>query len=268
MKMQSAKLAFFSPTGTSRTIAKAIGAGLGLEIVEEVDAARPVTREQPLKLAEDQLLVVAVPVYRGRIPGLVRDWLKQAQLKRVPVIGVVVYGNREFDDALLELQDVLRERGAIPVACAAFIGEHSFSCADAPVAPGRPDAADQHAANQFGQTARKVLDALPEGAAAAVISVPGNRPYMEMEPGGAVDFIAVGEECTECGVCAQSCPVGAIDEANPAATDFEQCILCWACIKVCPEGARSVREGPVKDIARRLNTLCGERKEPVFFFPG
>ena len=51
-----------------------------------------------------------------------------------------LYGNRDFDDALLEAADLLGERGFDVVAAAgAFIGEHSLT---ARVGTGRPDDAD------------------------------------------------------------------------------------------------------------------------------
>ena len=75
-----------------------------------------------------------------------------------PAVLVVVYGNREFEDALIELRDLMVEQGFRPVAGAAFIGEHSFSNDATPIALGRPDAEDLVKARAFGEEVRTTLD--------------------------------------------------------------------------------------------------------------
>ena len=103
------------------------------------------------------------------------------------------------------------------------------------------------------------LDRVPD------INIPGNYPYGGKTELWSVDFIAVSDECTQCGICAQVCPVGAVDAEKSDLIDQEKCITCCACIKNCPQNARTIKAGPVKDAAIRLNTLYKERKEPVFF---
>ena len=51
-------------------------------------------------------------------------------------IPYVCYGNRNYDDALIELGDILTAKGFENIACGAFIAEHSFSRI---LAAGRPD---------------------------------------------------------------------------------------------------------------------------------
>ena len=97
------------------------------------------------------------------------------------------------------------------------------------------------------------------------INIPGNYPYGGITKLWSVDFIAVSDKCTQCGICAAGCPVGAIDSENCRLIDKEKCITCCACIKNCPQNARTMKTGPVKDAAIRLNKLYQERKDPVFF---
>ena len=45
------------------------------------------------------------------------------------------------------------------------------------------------------------------------------------------------EECVGCGVCASTCPFGAIDVNDGKACIGDSCTMCGACIKSCPVGA-------------------------------
>ena len=267
MKITSAKLACFSPTGTSRAIVQAISEGLSINDFELVDMTKPEVRQKKLQTTNNELLVVAMPVYSGRLPVLAENWLNDISLSGTPTICVAVYGNREYDDALLELQDLVKKQGGVPLACAAFIGEHSFSAEGTPIAVSRPDKQDLEKACAFGTAVQKVIDSFEQNLEIPEIAVPGNRPYKERSKGAPLDFIEIGENCTECGVCASVCPTGAISKALPTETDLAKCIRCCACIKACPVHARSMKEGAMMDIARKLSSMCAERKEPVTFFP-
>jgi ferredoxin/menaquinone-dependent protoporphyrinogen IX oxidase len=266
MRIQSLKLAYFSPTGTTASIVEALARGLRYGDTEDVDITMADARGRSLHASDDDLLVLAVPVYAGRVPVLLGRWLEGLRLDRTPVVCVAVYGNRDYDDALLELTDIVRSRGGVPVACAAFVGEHSFSTPATPVAVSRPDGDDLHLAETFGGKVREAMDSLSSVDEAPDIAVPGNRPYRELKKGVPVDFIEVGDACIQCGTCAEKCPVGAIAEGAYDRTDAEKCIKCCACIKFCPEGARTAKpDSQVAEFGRRLTGSCRERKEPVWF---
>lgn len=265
MKIQSVKMVCFSPTGKTKAIIEGIARGINPSTVELIDITRPDARTQQLQTSENELLVVAVPVYMGRVPALLNEWLHAIKAHNTPAVCIVVYGNRVYDDALLELKDILIKRGCIPVACAAYIGEHSFSISEIPIAEGRPDASDLKNAELFGRKIRESLLSVSSVGHISDIDVPGNYPYGGITELWSVDFIAISDECTQCGICAEGCPVGAIDFKNSNLMDKEKCITCCACIKNCPQNARRMKPGLVKDAAMRLNKLYKERKEPVFF---
>ena len=72
---------------------------------------------------------------------------------------IAVYGNRAFEKAAAELAALAARQGFVPVAAAAFVGEHSYSTPETPVAAGRPDAQDLARAAEFGAAVRKKLAA-------------------------------------------------------------------------------------------------------------
>ena len=48
----------------------------------------------------------------------------------------------------------------------------------------------------------------------------------------------IGDECTACGTCKESCPSEAIKEGEKLYTiDASVCIDCGACVDACPVGA-------------------------------
>ena len=127
MKIDSVKLAYFSPTGTTKAVLHGIALGINPSKMELIDVTTPQARQEPLKTAEHELLVVGVPVYMGRVPALLNEWLNAIDAQDTPTVCVVVYGNRAYENALLELKDTVTKSGCIPIAGAAYIGEHSFS---------------------------------------------------------------------------------------------------------------------------------------------
>lgn len=264
MNIQSLKLAYFSPTGTTRAVLQSMACGIGCA-PEHFDITLPAARLSPLSASEDDLLVLGVPVYMGRVPDLLSDWLKRLDLRRTPTVCVVVYGNRAYENALLELKDVVSERGGIPIGAAAFIGEHSFSSPERPASVGRPDSEDLRQAEDFGRRIAGQLRSFSTFERSHDLSVPGTCPYGGITKLWDVDFIEVGEGCDQCGLCAEQCPTGAIDRAKSAAVDPVKCITCCACIKRCPKRARTMKPGPVMDASSRIHTLYPIPKEPELF---
>lgn len=269
MKIRLLKLVYFSPTGTTRKIVETIAQGINHSVTEIVDITKPEGRKQQLQTSKNELLLIGVPVYFGRVQTNAIEWLSTIEARNTPAVCVVVYGNREYDDALLELKDTMAKAGGLPIACAAFIGEHSFSSSETPIAAGRPDANDLSCAKSFGQKIKEKISTVPSIKHIAAITIPGKYPYIDMADSkkrlSSIDLVAVDDSCSQCGVCAQHCPVGAIDSENSAAIDKRKCILCNACIKVCPANARKINNDMIKNIALRLSQTCLARKEPIYF---
>jgi ferredoxin len=265
MKIESVKLVYFSPTGTTKAVVQEIARGINPGTMEMLDITRPDARLQPLRTSEKDLLILGVPVYMGRVPAILTDWLQAIKAQNTPAVCVVVYGNRTYEDALIELKDILARCGCNPVAGAAFIGEHSFSDDETPMAKDRPDARDLQVAEAFGRKIQERLTTIPSVDQISDADIPGCHPYRGDSRLWTVDFIKVSDACNQCGTCAEGCPVGAIDPENSRLIDTKKCITCCACIRHCPEHARTMKPGLVKDAQLRLHNLYSERKEPECF---
>lgn len=251
--LQTLYAAYFSPTGGTKRAALCLGQALAAE-AREIDLSAPAPEKQTF--GSDDVALFAAPVFGGRIPAYIVEKIQACQGNGAAAVAVAVYGNRAYDDALLELSDTLQSRGFHVLACAALVAEHSIVRA---VAAGRPDAQDQADCRSF---AAKILAKLRGAASDAAPQVPGNRPYRQWTPSPLVP--AASDACTRCGRCAAQCPTGAIPREAPQTTLPALCMRCMRCVSICPQHARALppqaqalseaKLAPCKDV-RRANEL-------------
>jgi hypothetical protein len=110
MKIGALKLVCFSPTGTTKTVLKSIALGIHHPCAEFIDITKPEDREHSLITKRNDLLVVAVPVYMGRVPSVLTDWLNSIKADNTPTVCVVIYGNRAFDDDKIVFEHEMQDR--------------------------------------------------------------------------------------------------------------------------------------------------------------
>jgi len=267
MEVSSAKLAYFSPTNTTRTIVEAIAQGFGANDVEHLNLTFPDTSTKTFDPFTDELVILGAPVYAGRLPKEAVKRLSMLKGNHTPAVVIVMYGNRAFEDALLELNNLAVDLGFIPIAAGAFIGEHSYANSENPIAVARPDNHDLEIAAAFGQDIQKKLAVIDDLSKISPLNVPGNFPYKDGVKVSDESAGTIEEICTLCGTCVLSCPTAAvfITADERVETDKQLCILCCACVKSCPTGARVMAEPRIKTVAKWLAENCGERKEPETF---
>lgn len=247
---------YFSPTGTTKKIIEKIAEGIGYQL--ELEDITYIDKNKDIyHIDEETLLLVGVPVYGGRVPKIIIETLLRIKGGKY-IVPVVVYGNRAYEDSLLELKNLYKGLGYTTIAAGAFIGEHSYS---RKVGTGRPDAEDVLKALEFGKIIKEKLESnkLEE------VEVSGNYPYKPDMP-TRIFAPSGNNNCVFCRKCWSVCPVGAIDQKNPDKVDIEKCIHCYACIKICTFNGREVKNNPVQPIIEMLESKFTIRKEPELFF--
>lgn len=243
----------FSPTGGTQKVADI----LAKEISEQWNTLDLSGQITPRTLCADDICMVAVPSFGGRVPGVAVERLQQISGNGAKAILVCVYGNRAYEDTLTELQDVLTAAGFCCVAAVAAIAEHSIMHQ---YAAGRPDAEDVAELTAFARQIKAQL-ANPVN---KPLDLPGSHDtYKEYK--GSSFKPQTDEKCCACGFCAKSCPVGAIDPAAPSKTDEQKCISCMRCIAVCPRQARRLDPLMVSGAAAKMAPAFAGRKQNELF---
>ncbi len=250
MNIEKWIIAHFSPTGGTKKVADAIAVGFNTPVVE-MDLTKA---DATALLGENDALMAVLPVYAGRVPQISLERLSALKAYGQKAVAVVVYGNREYDDALLETKNALEANGFQVIAAAAFIAEHSIVRS---IAAGRPNAEDEARCRQFAADVMAKLDN------PTTITVPGNDPYVELKP--SAFHPAADENCVKCGICAEQCPVGAIPLDDPSETLGDVCINCMRCVQVCPQQCRALPAPFVAGATQMLNEKAAGYKKPVVF---
>ena len=244
----------FSPTGGTRRASEFLCKGFNAQsTITEL-----CTQEENLNypnIAADDLVVISMPVYAGRVPALAVERLNNVISNGAKCVIIAVYGNRAYEDALIEMQDVATEMGFQVIAAIAAIAEHSVCRM---YATGRPDDID---AKELAAFSVAILEKIKENKPFAPLALPGNRPYKQ---GCTGPFPTANDNCTDCGTCASQCPTGAIALDNPKGNNNELCIGCMRCVSVCPVHARGIGER-LNMLAELLKPLCGDRKQNELF---
>ena len=247
MKLEKIWAVYFSGTGTTRRTVERIAGGIASRLnlpAESVDFSRPAVRQETMGFGEKDLVVFGAPVYAGRVPNVLLPFLRERIVGGGALaVPVVRFGNRNYDDALIELRNILAADGMHPIAAGAFVGEHSFSRV---LGADRPNAEDEALMDEFAARVAELAAGL-DAAPVKSVAVRGReplRPYYTPRDraGNPINILKVKPKtdmsrCGGCGLCAELCPMGSIDPADVSAVRGI-CIKCCACVKGCPTGAK------------------------------
>lgn len=245
----------FSPTGGTQRVTDIIAQQFDLP-VEKVDLGREAAEN--FHIDKDDIAIIAVPSFGGRVPAIAANRLAKIQGNRCRCILICVYGNRAYDDTLLELADLAEKQEFKLIAAVTAVSEHSIL---RQYASGRPDQDDFSVLAEYG---KRISDKTENSEDNDVLpKLPGKRPYQKY---GNIPFVPkTGKTCTDCGICAKMCPVQAINPDNPKHTDKKKCIACMRCVSLCPEKARNIHPFWRFIASKMLQNSCSKRKENELF---
>lgn len=269
---------FFSPTQTSRVNMENVISGMKAKNEVLWDCTYKKNTDIGM-IPPDAVAIFSVPVYGGKVPPLALERMADVRGNDTPAILLVTYGNRDFEGALTQLADFVKERGFLPIAAGAYIGEHSYSNACYPIATNRPDVADRANAILFGERIVGKIISVDNNkhigidlSHMPVLSTPfwdklrfvwfvlGYRRKQKKNP---IKIIPTTDLtlCTSCDTCLDVCPNDAIDSSVGYVTDSSRCIRCCACVKKCPVDARLFNS----PFAPALANYFKRRREPVTY---
>ena len=243
---------YFSPTGGTKKVANIVAKGIGGEVLA-VDMIKHPEKLHQIEFKAEDVCLVAVPSYGGRVPTVVVDELKKIKGNGAKAVLVAVFGNRDIDDTLTELQDVLTASGFTCFVGMEAVAEHSLMHQ---FAAGRPDLEDEKMLMLF---AKEIKEKLAHGNGEAELNLPGSHDYKEYN--GVPLKPKANKKCISCGLCAKECPAGAIPKDNPRMTDKEKCISCMHCVSVCPKNTRHYSKLISMIAGQKMKKNCTERKE-------
>lgn len=265
---------YFSATDRTKIIVSGLADRIaeltnGSKPINTIDFTLPAEREKPASFGKEDLVIFGVPVYAGRVPNILLKYLDTLHGNGALAVAVVVFGNRDYDDALVELQDILQSHGFTVIAGGAFVGEHAFSKT---LAKGRPDEKDIGKLLAF---ATKIYTKLQAADTFQPAEIKGNRPYRSYyvpkdkngEP--IIGFRKIKPttnktDCIDCKQCARVCPMGSIDFDDTSIISGI-CIKCGACIKKCPMGAKYFDDPDYIGHKEELEVTFDRRREPEVF---
>lgn len=283
MKIERIWNVYFSPAGSTKKIigilSEDIGRKLGVS-VENFDYTMPESRQKTKEFQRGDLILWGTPVYAGRIPNKTLSYVQNAfQGNGSLAVPVVVFGNRNFDDALVELRNELESNGFHTVAAAAVAARHCFSNR---LAAGRPDEKDIQKLHEFADCLVRKIKELSETAVLdkwEPVKVPGTNPPdhyytpkgLDNKPAVFLKAVPKVDEkrCIHCGLCSEFCPMGSIhipeekDKGLPVVEGI--CIKCQACILKCPKGAFYFDDPAFLSHKAMLERDFMRRSEPEFF---
>jgi len=265
---------YFSATGTTQKIVTKLSDAIAKHLNttrEDFDFTLPPARTSAPAIAAEDFVVLGVPVYAGRVPNVLLKYLAEIKGDGAIALPITMFGNRDYDDALIELKDILEERNFHVLAAAAFVGQHSFSEI---LAKGRPDDEDIAVACRFAETVAEKTLRIPGKETIPPLHVKGTpKPYRGYyQPRNADGTPAdlrkvkpeVGDRCNNCKKCSLSCPMGSISFDN--VREYKGiCIKCGACVKKCPQKARYYQDEPYLHHKRELEEGLTRRAEPETF---
>ena len=246
---------YFSPTQGTKKVTNALASAF--EGYREIELCKADDGSTLPVFTEQDVCIIGAPAFGGRVPAFAIERIKKLEGNQARAVLAAVYGNRAYEDTLIELYDTLKDCGFRCIGAVAAIAEHSIM---RQFAAGRPDEQDITELEEFSKELSEKL-AGPKGG--EEIQVPGNRPYKVFNGSPMKPFTT--KACSNCGICVKACPAEAISSEAPYTTDPEKCFSCMRCIQVCPENAMQVNPDMVNGLVQKMQKMLEVPKKNELF---
>lgn len=253
--LEKCTVIYFSPTYTTEKIVNRIAK----DLANHIQAVDLIENGEAQHFSAEDFVVVGIPVYSGRVPNLAKEKLLAMTGEGTPVVLVATFGNRDYDDSLLELKTLLQENGFLVVGAGAFSTEHSVV---RKFGKGRPNQEDIQKMQEFAALLRDKMKTW-NPASHTDVTVKGNPEYRKYQT---IPFKPhANSKCIQCGLCAAKCPAQAISRENPRKTEKQKCVTCMRCIYICPQKGRDLYTLEKVIAEKGLAKVCQEYKQPEIF---
>lgn len=279
-KFKKAVIAYISPGGSTKEAAYVLKDALSSQSIDVsvFEVGRKKSFEGVKKaLKEDGVIFFAgSPVYVSKVLPSIKELINEVKTdKKIPAVPFVTWGCVTSGIALYDAGKSLKENGFEIAGAIKVPGVHTMTTpSEDPLGAGHPDSEDKKIISEFAQ---KLLALLDSDDYISKCLEPDDIQYQpedkkaEMEKGDVYKARAnmpqkmVSESlCTSCGICAELCPVEAI-ELDPYPVFNDNCISCFNCYKQCPEEAILCDLAPIAERIRQRKKMFDEADEAKYF---
>ena len=222
---------YFSATGTTKEFLHKMAHEMGFSIDKEFDLTNYEYKDFKHTFEKNDIILLGCPVFGARIPEPAKNRFTGLKGNNSKIVLILTYGDVHYDEALIEIYEIMKNNGFDIIGMGAFVSRHSVIKS---VGIRRPNNHDNETIKYF---CKKIVGKLNENIKQNIEIIHsklfGKYKKLPIKPKG-------NKKCKECGLCNKLCPVNSIDSRNPRKTNKEKCICCMRCVKYCPYNARNL----------------------------
>lgn len=274
-------IVYLSPNGSTRSVAKALAQGLFGDdpsdaLTDLADAEASAGLLEAIRGEASTCLLIGSPVYFNRAVPPVMDFIENLPPSEGSwAVPFVTYGKACSGVALWQMASALQAKGYAIAGGAKVQAVHSLTWESKdPVGEGHPDEAEMGQVREFAETLdRRFGTGTPEALDLQALDYHPTELTTELrsaigKPWPIMPKSVDGEVCTECGTCADECPVSTIT-LNPLPDFGPDCIDCFNCVRLCPEEAiiPGIPLAEIEDMVWNRVKTINETPLTQFFLP-